>query len=124
MASLYEKLGGAAAVDLAVEKFYGKVLADERVNRFFVDTDMAKQKQHQKDFMTYVFGGTDRFPGRSMRSAHKELVENAGLTDIHFDAIAENLVLTLQELNVSQDLIDEVVTIVGSVQHRNDVLNR
>lgn len=124
MASLYEKLGGAAAVDLAVEKFYGKVLADERVNRFFVNTDMAKQKQHQKDFMTYAFGGTNRFPGRSMRSAHKELVENAGLTDIHFDAIAENLVLTLQELNVSQDLIDEVVTIVGSVQHRNDVLNR
>ncbi|BAW97580.1 cyanoglobin [[Synechococcus] sp. NIES-970] len=122
--SLYEKLGGAAAVDLAVEKFYGKVLADERVNRFFANTDMAKQKQHQKDFMTYAFGGTEKFSGRSMRAAHKDLVENSGLTDVHFEAIAENLVLTLQELNVPQGLIDEVVTIVGSVQHRNDVLNR
>ncbi|MEB3225737.1 MAG: group 1 truncated hemoglobin [Synechococcus sp.] len=124
MTSLYEKLGGAAAVDLAVEKFYAKVLADEWVNHFFVNTDMAKQKQHQKDFMTYAFGGTERFTGRSMRAAHKALVENMGLTDVHFEAIAENLVSTLQELAVSQVLIDEVVAIVGSVQHRNDVLNR
>ncbi|MBV5262033.1 group 1 truncated hemoglobin [Synechococcus moorigangaii CMS01] len=124
MTSLYEKLGGSTAVDLAVEKFYAKVLADERVNHFFVNTDMAKQKQHQKDFMTYAFGGTEKFTGRSMRAAHKELVENMGLTDVHFDAIAENLVLTLQELNVPQEFIDEVVKIVGSMQHRNDVLNR
>jgi hemoglobin len=44
MKTLYEKLGGAAAVDLAVEKFYEKVLADERVQRFFTPTDMQQQK--------------------------------------------------------------------------------
>lgn len=124
MSTLYEKLGGAAAVDLAVENFYQKVLADDRVNAFFVNTDMEKQKKHQKDFMTYAFGGTGNFSGRSMRVAHKDLVEKMGLTDVHFDAIAENLVAALHELNVPQDLIDEVVTIVGSMQHRNDVLNR
>jgi hemoglobin len=124
MSTLYEKLGGAGAVDLAVENFYQKVLADDRVNAFFANTDMAKQKKHQKDFMTYAFGGTETFSGRSMRVAHKELVDKMGLTDVHFDAIAENLVLTLQELGVAQELIDEVVVIVGSVQHRNDVLNR
>lgn len=59
-----------------------------------------------------------------MREAHKELVAEMGLTDRHFDALAENLVATLVELEVPQPLIDEVVQIVGSMSHRNDVLNR
>ena len=58
MSTLYDKLGGAAAVDLAVEKFYEKVLVDERVQHFFAQTDMEAQKKHQKAFMTYAFGGT------------------------------------------------------------------
>lgn len=124
MTTLYEKLGGKETVDIAVERFYEKVLNDERVKHFFVNTDMKQQKNHQKAFMTYAFGGTDKFPGPNMRDAHQDLVEKMGLTDIHFDAIAQNLVETLQELNVSQENIDEVVTIVDSVEHRNDVLNR
>ncbi len=122
--SLYERLGGEAAVNLAVDKFYEKVLADERINHFFTDIDMKKQRQHQKDFMTYAFGGAQQWNGRPMREAHKKLVTEMGLTDSHFDAVAENLVATLKELNIAQDLIDEVVQIVGSSAHRNDVLNR
>lgn len=124
MSSLYEKLGGKEAVDIAVDKFYDKVLQDERISHFFVNTDMQKQKAHQKAFMTYAFGGADTFSGRDMRESHKHLVDNMGLTDIHFDAIAENLVNTLQELGIEQTLIDEVGAIVASVSHRNDVLNR
>ncbi len=124
MSNLYEKLGGKEAVNLAVDKFYEKVLADDRVKHFFVNTDMKAQRNHQKAFMTYAFGGASTFSGRSMRTAHAELVSQMGLSDEHFDAIAENLVVTLQELGVAQNLIDEVVTIVGSTQHRNDVLNR
>lgn len=124
MSTLYDKLGGAAAVDLAVDKFYEKVLADERVQHFFTHTDMQQQRQHQKAFMTYAFGGAQQWNGLPMREAHKELVTKMGLTDSHFDAIAEDLVATLVELEVPQALIDEVVQIVGSISHRNDVLNR
>ena len=124
MNTLYEKLGGEAAVDLAVEKFYGKVLSDERVQHFFAHTDMQRQKQHQKAFMTYAFGGAQHWNGRPLREAHKELVTGMNLSDHHFDAIAEDLVITLVELGISQDLIDEVVQIISSTEHRNDVLNR
>ncbi len=124
MNSLYERLGGKPAVDLAVNKFYEKVLADDRVKHFFANTDMNKQRQHQKDFMTYAFGGAKQWDGKSMRKAHQALVEDMGLTDSHFDAIAEDLVATLVEINVPQELIDEVVQIVGSSAHRNEVLNR
>lgn len=124
MKSLYERLGGQAAVDVAVNKFYEKVLADDRVKHFFANTDMNKQRQHQKDFMTYAFGGATQWNGRPMRESHATLVKDMGLTDSHFDAIAEDLVATLVEINVPQELIDEVVQIVGSSAHRNDVLNR
>ncbi len=124
MPTLYEKLGGAAAVELAVERFYDRVLADERVSHFFAGLDMARQKQHQTAFMTYAFGGASHWDGRPMRQAHADLVQRLGLSDQHFDAIAEDLVATLQELEVAEPLIQEVVAVVGAASHRNDVLNR
>ncbi|WP_444979209.1 globin domain-containing protein, partial [Bathymodiolus platifrons methanotrophic gill symbiont] len=37
-ASLYDQIGGEAAVDAAVNLFYRKVLSDHRINRFFDKT--------------------------------------------------------------------------------------
>jgi hemoglobin len=39
-ATLYERIGGEAAVNAAVELFYLKVLGDYRINRFFNNSDM------------------------------------------------------------------------------------
>lgn len=50
MPTLFDKLGGSAAVDLAVDKFYERVLQDERINHFFANTDMVRQRAHQKPF--------------------------------------------------------------------------
>lgn len=33
MQSIFEKLGGIGAVDAAVERFYDKILADDRIKR-------------------------------------------------------------------------------------------
>lgn len=119
MGTLFEKLGGKDAVDAAVDIFYTKVLADDRIKDFFVNTDMAKQASHQKAFLTFAFGGLPSYPGRSMREAHKDI---QGLTDEHFDAVIENLGNTLVELNVPQELIAEAAGIAETT--RADVLNR
>lgn len=124
MSTLFEKLGGSEAVNLAVDKFYERVLNDGRVKHFFEGVDMTRQKEHQRAFLTYAFGGAPHYDGQPMRKAHKTLVEERGLSGEHFDAIAEDLVLTLQELGVSQALIDEVVAIAGAPQHRRDILNQ
>ncbi len=124
MATLFEKLGGAAAVDLAVDKFYVRVLQDKRINHFFANTDMVKQRAHQKAFLTYAFGGTDKYDGRYMREAHKELVEKQGLSGEHFDAVAENLMTTLKDMGVSDDLLAEVAEVAAAPQHKKDILNQ
>lgn len=109
-------------MDAAVDKFYGKVLADDRIKHFFEGVDMVNQTKHQKVFLTYAFGGIPNYPGKSMRKAHAHLVEKMGLNDSHFDAVIELLGATLKELGVADDLIGEVAAIGEST--RNDVLNR
>ncbi|MEM1303429.1 MAG: group 1 truncated hemoglobin [Planctomycetota bacterium] len=122
MSTLYEKIGGAAAVDAAVDLFYVKVLADDRIKHFFEGVDMTRQAQHQKMFLTYAFGGSPNYPGKAMRAAHERLVNDMGMTDEHFDAVMENLGGTLVELGVPDELIGEAAAIAESV--RDDVLNR
>lgn len=119
--SLFEKLGGEAAVDTAVSIFYRKVLKDESINRFFETTDMEKQAAKQKAFLTMAFGGPNNYTGEDMRKGHAHLVEK-GLNDDHFNAVAGHLQSTLEELGVSADLVGEVMTIAEST--RNDVLGK
>ncbi len=119
--SLYERLGGEAAVNAAVDLFYSKVLDDYRINRFFDNMDMSKQAAHLKAFMTLAFGGPNAYAGRSLREGHARLVKK-GLNDFHFDAVMEHLGATLTELNVPAELIAEAAALVESV--RDEVLGR
>ena len=118
---LYEDLGGAPAVDAAVDIFYRKVLKDERINRFFTGVDMARQAAKQKAFLTFAFGGPNHYSGLDMRRGHARLVAQ-GLKDEHFDAVMENLGTTLKELKVPDALIAQAAAIAEST--RNDVLGR
>ena len=118
---LYEQLGGAGAVDAAVDIFYRKVLKDARISRFFKGVDMAKQSAKQKAFLTMAFGGPNNYTGLDMRKGHAHLVAQ-GLNDSHFDAVVENLGNTLKELKVPDSLISQVAAIAETT--RNDVLGR
>lgn len=121
MSTLYEQLGGLDAINAAVDIFYGKVVADERINYFFDGVDMKKQAAKQKGFLMMAFGGPHKYTGKNMREGHAHLLER-GLNDSHVDAVKENLAATLAELGVAQDLIDQVMAIAEST--RNDVLGR
>ena len=120
--TLYEQIGGKPAVEAAVDLFYRKILADPSLKPFFDGVDMAKQRNHQKAFLTYAFGGLPNYPGRNMREAHKTMVQEKGMTDSHFNAVAKHLEATLQELGVPADLVAEVMAIAAST--RDEVLNR
>lgn len=119
--SLFQRLGGAPAIDAAVDIFYQKVLRDDRVSRFFQGVDMKQQRGKQKAFLALAFGAPVKYTGKDLRQAHAQLI-GQGLGDVHFDAVAEHLAQTLVELRISPDLIGDVLALVGTT--RNDVLNR
>ncbi|MEY4546994.1 MAG: hypothetical protein RL685_3189 [Pseudomonadota bacterium] len=116
--SLYERIGGEAAVDAAVDVFYRRVLGDERIAHHFEAVDMNVQRQKQKAFLSYAFGGPKNYSGRDMRVAHARL----GLGEGDFDAVMAHLKGTLETLKVPAPLLAEVLAIAASV--KNDVLNR
>ncbi|MCX7081946.1 MAG: group 1 truncated hemoglobin [Methylococcales bacterium] len=119
--SLYDRIGGAAAVEAAVDVFYDKVINDYRINRFFDGIDMNAQAVKQKAFFTMAFGGPNTYTGADLRTAHARLVK-MGLGNDHFDVVMEHLGATLQELNVPAELIGEAAALAEST--RNDVLGK
>lgn len=119
--TIYKRIGGEPAINAAVELFYEKMLADDRVNGFFVDVDMSKQSRMMRGFLTYAFGGPNNYTGQNMRLAHQRPVSN-GLNDAHYDAVLEDLESALIELGVDPALIAEAIAVAESV--RDDVLGR
>jgi hemoglobin len=120
-ASVYDQIGGAAAVDAAVDVFYRRVLADAYVLPFFAGVDMEKQSAKQKAFLTMVMGGPHNYTGKDMREGHRHLVK-MGLNDSHFDHILMHLRATLAELGVPENLIQTIIGVAEST--RDDVLDR
>jgi hemoglobin len=117
MATLYERLGKENAVDAAVDAFYKLVLEDDLVKGFFKNTNMKIQATKQKQFFNHVLGGKNYY-GKDMRTAHKGM----GLTDAHFNRIAQLLAQALASLGVKDKEIQEVLTIVETT--RDDCLDR
>jgi hemoglobin len=120
MSSLYERLGGEAAIEAAVARFYDKVMDDAALAPFFKGLDMDAQTKKMIAFMMLAFGGPKEYHGRDLRTAHRRLVR-AGLDATHFDKVAAHLRATLNELHVEQAIVDEVLAIVAST--RSEVLD-
>lgn len=118
--SLYERIGGNNALVAAIEIFYGKIMADPSVAYFFTGTDMAQQQVKLRGFLAMAFGAPVPYTGKKLSEAHARLVQK-GLSQQHFDAVAGHLHSTLTEMQLPEDIIEEVLSIVEST--RNDVLN-
>ena len=73
MASVYDQIGGKAAVSAAVDGLYERLLADPALAPYFADTDMERQKRHMRAFMAVALGGSELYAGRDMRAAHAKL---------------------------------------------------
>lgn len=121
MKSLYEQLGGAPAMEAAVEIFYRKMLSDERVARFFDDVDMDRQMAKQTAFLTMVTGGPNNYTGRDLQAAHAHLLVH-GLNDTHVDIVIQHLGNTLLELGAPEDSVKQVAVLANSV--RDAILGR
>lgn len=102
--SIYDSIGGAGAVQAAVDDFYARVLADPRLAPFFAGTDLGRLKAHQRSFIAAAIGGPEVFAGRDMASAHAGL----SIGDADFDAVVGHLVDTLAGLGVPSEIIGQI----------------
>jgi hypothetical protein len=81
MDTIYDAIGGQAALEAAVLRFYERVTADPDLAYFFVDMDMRKLKAHQVAFLGRALGGPMHYGGAGMQRAHAHL----SIEQRHFD---------------------------------------
>jgi hemoglobin len=106
--TLYQRIGGQAAINAAVDRFYERVLADPLLSPFFSGVSMGRLKVHQFAFLSQTLGGPTQYTGASMGEAHAKLA----IEQKHFDSVAVHLIETLRELCVSEEIIGEVARAV------------
>ncbi len=104
--SLFNRIGGRAALTAAVNKLYEKILADRTLKKFFRDVDVDRVKEQQVVFFTQALGGPKKYRGPDMRTLHRHMK----IEQRHFDRVATHLVTTLGELGVGTKEIDEIVS--------------
>ena len=112
MASLYERLGGLAAINAVIDSFVARCAADDRINPKFERTDIPRLKKMLVDQVCEATGGPCTYAGRSMRETH----DGMGVTAGEFDALVEDLVATLDEFDVPKEEQDELLSVLGSMR--------
>ena len=119
--SLYERLGGEAAITAVIGDFVGRAASDPAVN--FVRTGTGKEwdptpenvemlKKHLTQFVCAATGGPQIYEGRDMKTVH----EGMKITEAEFGAIAADLKASLSTFNVPQKEQDELIGIVATTQ--------
>lgn len=102
--TIYNEIGGTAAVSAAVDAFYESVTIDPKLANYFESVDMGRLKGHMRSFIGAAIGGPEPYLGRDMGSAHAHL----GITGEAFDAVVTHLVNVLSNLGVASDTIDTI----------------
>jgi hemoglobin len=110
--SVYEAVGGRAAVTAAVDNFYGRLLADPTLAPLFPRGVGARHRAYVVTVLGEALGGPERYRGPDLAGAHRGL----GISDGHFDRAAAHLAATLDELGVPGHLADQIVAVVAGLR--------
>ncbi len=111
-ASLYDRLGGKAAITAVVDEFVGNVAKDPRINNRFATTDIPRLKGHLVAQVCSASGGPCAYSGRDMKTTHAGM----RITSAEFTALVEDLVAALNTLNVPKTEQNELLGLLGPMQ--------
>jgi len=114
--SLFERLGGLAAIESVIDDFVGRCAADDRINTKFARSDVARLRKSLVDQVCEAGGGPCTYAGRGMKETH----DGMGVTAGEFDALVEDLVATLGQFQVPQAEQDELLGLLGPM--RGDIV--
>jgi hemoglobin len=110
--SIYDSIGGAAAVSAAVDDLYRRILDDRELVGYFSGVDVERVKAHQRVFITAALDGSGPYRGRPMRETHAGL----HIRDSDFDRVVDHLAATLSSLGVADPIITRVADLLGPLR--------
>jgi hemoglobin len=98
MDSLYDRIGGLPALEVAVERFYERVRADREVAPLFASTERPRHKSRLIAWLGHMTGGPTRPPAADSRPE-----------ELYVEAVTRHLPATLEELGIEGDLAASIV---------------
>ena len=110
--TLYEQMGGESKVRAVAEEFTNTILADERINFTFANTDLAKFKQLIFEQFCNLTGGPCKYTGRTMKESHEKL----NVTNAQFNALAEDLYIAFDRVHVPYHLQNKLMVLLAPMQ--------
>jgi hemoglobin len=111
--TLYERLGGAEAIDKVIADFVdNQVAPDTRINHFFAQTDLVRLKEKLAEFVDHATGGPEAYTGRDMKSVHAGM----NITVADFNALVEDLTKSLDKFGVPATEKQQLLDLLGPTQ--------
>ena len=115
--SLYDRLGGRAAIVAVVDDFVANCAADARINKFFALTAADKNrlatfKGNLVDQICEAAGGPCTYKGKDMKSAHAGM----GISNANFDALVDDLTKSLVKFKVAKADQDQLLGVLGPMR--------
>jgi hemoglobin len=110
--SLYDRLGGKPAITAVVDDFVANVVADTRINAFFANADAAHLKAMLVEQICQATGGPCTYSGKDMVTVHTGM----NLTEADFNALVEDLVLSLDKFKVPEAEKNELLGALGAMK--------
>ena len=110
--TLYERLGGAAALTAVVDDFVANVAADQKINHFFAKTDIPTFKKNLTDQLCSATGGGCTYAGKDMKTAHAGM----HIRSRDFNALVQDLGMALNKFKVPAQEQHELVAILAPLK--------
>jgi hemoglobin len=110
--SLYDRLGGRAAITAVVDEFVTRVAADARIKHRFFNTDIPKFKARLVEFVAMATGGPVKYTGLAMDTSHAGME----VVDEEFTAVVEDLAGALDKLGVPAKEKGELLGALGPLK--------
>jgi hemoglobin len=106
---IYAKIGGHEAIEVVVEDFYVRVLADDQLASFFTGANMSRLKGRQVEFFAAALGGPEPYTGVPMKQVH----QGRGITMHHFSLVAGHLGDALTAAGVPWKTVSEILMAIA-----------
>ena len=103
--TLYDRIGGAPAVDDLIGRFYDRVFADPHLAPFFRGVTFEKLRCMQVELFTAALDGPVEYSGQALGDAHA----GRGIGDRQVSQFLEHLLATLREVGIDEDDAEQVV---------------
>ena len=112
-ASLYQRLGGRAAISAVVDDAIGNISVDPRINKYFLHANATGLSNNLVDLICERTDGPCVYRGLDMSASH----EGMNIRNDEFDALVEDLFKSLARFKVPEREQAEVKAILERMRN-------